>query len=102
MPVIPPVSPTPPTPPTQGTTPAQTTTGGGETFAQMLSQAIGQVAQAQANAQNLQAQFAVGGNVSVEEVMAATAQAALLTETAASIATRALSAYQSLMDTNIG
>lgn len=101
--MIPPIAATPPTPPTGATGAAGTGSGAaGQGFGATLSQAVNQVAQAQQNAQTLQATFADGGSVSIDQVLVATTQAELLTETAAAVTSRALTAYQNLMDTNIG
>ena len=74
----------------------------GQTFSQILSNAVSQVAGAQAQANQLAATYAMGGNVTLEQVMLATSRAELLVETAGAVTTRALSAYQSLMQTSIG
>lgn len=74
----------------------------GASFSQILSQAIGDVTGAQAQANQLLAQYATGAPVSIDQVMIAVSHAELLTEEAGAITTRALMAYQSLMQTNIG
>jgi flagellar hook-basal body complex protein FliE len=74
----------------------------GQTFAQILSGAVSQVVGAQATATQLAATYAMGGNVTLEQVMLATSKAELLVETAGAVTTRAISAYQSLMQTSIG
>ena len=74
----------------------------GQDFAQILQGAISQVEGAQANANQLAASYAMGGNVTLEQVMLATSKAELLVETAGAVTTRAISAYQSLMQTGIG
>jgi len=74
----------------------------GQDFASILQSAISQVTGAQAQANQLAAQYAMGGNVTLEQVMLATSQAELLVETAGAVTTRAISAYQSLMQTSLG
>ncbi|MDA8345035.1 MAG: flagellar hook-basal body complex protein FliE [Thermaerobacter sp.] len=74
----------------------------GATFAQILNQAVSQVTTAQSQANQLLSQYAIGGPVTLEQVMLATSKAELLVETAGAVTTRAISAYQSLMQTNIG
>lgn len=74
----------------------------GESFGKILEQALGQVVQSQATANQLAANFSVGGPVSLDQVMVATAKAELMTEAASAVVSRALTAYQSLMQTNIG
>ncbi len=74
----------------------------GATFAQILGQAVSQVTGAQTQANQLLAQYAIGGPVTLEQVMLATSKAELLVETAGAVTTRAITAYQSLMQTNIG
>lgn len=74
----------------------------GQDFSQILSSAISQVTGAQAQANQLAATYAMGGNVTLEQVMLATSKAELLVETAGAVTTRAISAYQSLMQTSIG
>jgi len=96
---VPPTASTPPTPPTGLQAGGS---GGGETFGQMLSQAVNQIGQSATNAQALQAEFATGGNVSIDQVLVATTQAELMTETAAAVTSRALTAYQNVMSTNLG
>ena len=74
----------------------------GQEFQQILSSAIAQVTGAQAQANQLAATYAMGGNVTLEQVMLATSKAELLVETAGAVTTRAIAAYQSLMQTSIG
>lgn len=75
---------------------------GGPNFSQILSQAINNVTGAQSQANLLLSQYATGGPVTIDQVMIAVSRAELLTEAAGAVTTRAVSAYQSLMQTNIG
>ena len=74
----------------------------GATFSQILNQAVSQVTGAQTQANQLLAPYAIGGPVTLEQVMLATSKAELMVEAAGAVTTRALTAYQSLMQTNIG
>lgn len=85
-----------------GAAQATGTQSAGQSFSQILSQAVQNVTGAQQNANLLMSQYATGGNVTIDQVMIAVSQAELLTEAATSITTRAVAAYQSLMQTNIG
>lgn len=85
----------------QGATGA-TASSGGASFSKILSQAINDVSGAQTQANTLLSQYAMGGPVTIDQVMNAVSRAELLTEAAGAVTTRAVTAYQSLMQTNIG
>ncbi len=78
------------------------TQSAGQSFSQILNQAVSQVTTSQSQANQLLSQYAMGGPVTLEQVMLATSKAELMVEEAGAVTTRAIAAYQSLMQTNIG
>ena len=71
--------------------------GGGGGFQNALSGALGSLAQTTGQANALATQFAAGQGSDLSSVMVATAQADLAVQSAATVVSKALSAYQSIM-----
>jgi flagellar hook-basal body complex protein FliE len=74
-------------------------TGGatGVNFASMLSNGLDQVAGAQANAENLAVQAATGQLTDPAQLTIATTQAALMTQLATAVQSKAVAAFNTIM-----
>lgn len=80
------------------------TAGGASTgagFAKALTGAIGNLAQATSQANSLATGFATAGHGTLDAVMIATAQANLAVESASTVMSKALSAYQTIMQMSV-
>ena len=70
-------------------------------FGDALTRGIDNVSNLQSNADNLLANFAAGGNVQINDVMAATSKATLGMQVMVEIRNRALEAYQQVMNIQV-
>ncbi len=70
-------------------------------FQQALSGAIGGIAQATSQANTLATQFAYAGSGTLDALMVTTAQADLAVESASTVMSKALSAYQTIMQMSV-
>jgi flagellar hook-basal body complex protein FliE len=80
---------------------AGTGAAGGGGFQSALNGALGHLAQSTSQANALAAQFATGSGGDIGSVMVATAQADLAVESVSTVVSKALSAYQSIMQMSV-
>jgi flagellar hook-basal body complex protein FliE len=76
-------------------------TSAGAGFGQALAGALGNLAQETSQANALASQFATGAGVGLDQVMVATAQADLAVESVSTVMSKALSAYQTIMQMSV-
>jgi|GEM_PF-1413862 len=75
--------------------------GGGTSFGDFLSQAVDGTNQLLNQANDLAAQYAAGGNVSIDQLMIAEQQASLAVDLTVQTRDRVVSAYQTIMNMQI-
>jgi flagellar hook-basal body complex protein FliE len=92
-----PTAPTSPTAPLEGAGGTAGASGSGDSFANILGNAIDGVQSAQANADNLATQAATGSLTNVSDYMVAAEEANIQTQLTAAVRNNALQAFQQIM-----